>query len=101
MYAIRSYYDLTLAMAITEPGCGSDPSQVQTTAVLDPATDEWVLDGEKIFVTTGCRAEGVVLWATIDNRITSYNVCYTKLLRRASRRVKSATAAASCASAIQ
>jgi acyl-CoA dehydrogenase len=57
---------LTLAMAITEPGCGSDPSQVQTTAVLDPATDEWILDGEKIFVTTGCRAEGVVLWATID-----------------------------------
>jgi acyl-CoA dehydrogenase len=57
---------LTLAMAITEPGCGSDPAQVQTTAVLDPATDEWVLNGEKIFVTTGCRAEGVVLWATID-----------------------------------
>jgi acyl-CoA dehydrogenase len=57
---------LTLAMAITEPGCGSDPSQVQTSAVLDPATDEWVLNGEKIFVTTGCRAEGVVLWATID-----------------------------------
>ena len=56
----------TLAMAITEPGCGSDPSQVQTTAVLDPATDEWVLNGEKIFVTTGCRADGVVLWATID-----------------------------------
>jgi acyl-CoA dehydrogenase len=55
---------LTLAMAITEPGCGSDPSQVQTTAVLDG--DEWVLRGEKIFVTTGCRAEGVVVWATID-----------------------------------
>ena len=28
--------------------------------------DEWVLNGEKIFVTTGCRAEGVVVWATID-----------------------------------
>jgi acyl-CoA dehydrogenase len=55
---------LTLAMAITEPGCGSDPSQVQTTAVLDG--DEWVLNGEKIFVTTGCRAEGVVVWATLD-----------------------------------
>ncbi len=55
---------LTLSMAITEPGCGSDPSQVQTTAVLDG--DEWVLNGEKIFVTTGCRADGVVLWATID-----------------------------------
>ena len=33
------------------------PSRVQTTAVLDG--DEWVINGEKIFVTTGCRAEGV------------------------------------------
>ncbi|MFQ5697166.1 MAG: acyl-CoA dehydrogenase family protein [Myxococcota bacterium] len=55
---------LTLAMAITEPGCGSDSKAIQTTAVLDG--DEWVLNGEKIFVTTGCRAEGVVVWATID-----------------------------------
>jgi acyl-CoA dehydrogenase len=62
----KKWGGLTLAMAITEPGCGSDPSQVQTTAVLDPATNEWVLNGEKIFVTTGCRAEGVVVWATID-----------------------------------
>jgi acyl-CoA dehydrogenase len=56
----------TLAMAITEPGCGSDPSLVQTSAVLDEKTNEWVINGEKIFVTTGCRADGVVLWATID-----------------------------------
>jgi acyl-CoA dehydrogenase len=57
---------LTLAMAITEPGCGSDPSLVSTTAVLDEDAGEWVVNGEKIFVTTGCRAEGVVIWATID-----------------------------------
>jgi acyl-CoA dehydrogenase len=56
--------DLTLAMAITEPGCGSDPSRLTMTAVLDD--DEWVLNGEKIFVTTGCRADGVVVWASID-----------------------------------
>jgi len=55
---------LTLSMAITEPGCGSDPSKVQTSAVLDG--DEWVINGEKIFVTTGCRCEGVIIWATID-----------------------------------
>ncbi len=55
---------LTLAMAITEPGCGSDPSLVRTSATLDG--DHWVLNGEKIFVTTGCRADGVVVWATID-----------------------------------
>jgi len=56
----------TLAMAITEPGCGSDPSKVETTAQLDEETNEWILNGEKIFVTTGCRATGVVVWATVD-----------------------------------
>jgi acyl-CoA dehydrogenase len=56
--------NLILAMAITEPGCGSDPSQIRTTAQLDG--DQWVINGEKIFVTTGCRADGVVVWATID-----------------------------------
>ncbi len=60
----KRWGDMLLAMAITEPGCGSDPSRVQTTARLDG--DEWVLNGEKIFVTTGCRCDGVVVWATID-----------------------------------
>ncbi len=53
-----------LAMAITEPGCGSDSKAIKTTARLQG--DHWVLDGEKIFVTTGIRAEGVVVWATTD-----------------------------------
>jgi len=61
---IAKWGHLILAMAITEPGCGSDPSQVRTTATLDG--DHWVLNGEKIFVTTGCRADGVVVWATLD-----------------------------------
>ncbi|MFP6624694.1 MAG: acyl-CoA dehydrogenase family protein [Myxococcota bacterium] len=60
----KKWSHLMLSMAITEPCCGSDPSMVSTTAVLDG--DEWVLNGEKIFVTTGIRAGGVVLWATID-----------------------------------
>ena len=53
-----------LSMANTEPGCGSDSKAIQTTAELDG--NEWVLNGEKIFVTTGIRAEGCVVWATID-----------------------------------
>ncbi len=61
---VAKWGHLILAMAITEPGCGSDPSMVRTTAALDG--DHWVLNGEKIFVTTGCRAEGVVVWATLD-----------------------------------
>ena len=55
---------LLLAMAVTEPGCGSDPSMITSRAVADG--DEWVLNGEKIFVTTGLRAAGVVVWATVD-----------------------------------
>ena len=57
------------AMAITEPGCGSDTSAIQTTAVRDG--DEWVLNGTKVFCTNGALAldesDGlVVVWATVD-----------------------------------
>jgi acyl-CoA dehydrogenase len=52
------------AMAITEPDCGSDSAAIRTTAVLDG--DDYVLNGEKIFVTSGERADAVVVWATLD-----------------------------------
>jgi acyl-CoA dehydrogenase len=59
------------AMAMTEPGAGSDTSAIQTTAYLDEATQEWVLNGEKIFCTSGGLALNesnglVVVWATVD-----------------------------------
>ena len=59
------------AMAITESGAGSDNSAMRTTATLDPETNEWVLNGEKIFITNGKLAleesDGVcVVWATVD-----------------------------------
>ena len=52
------------AMAITEPGFGSDSAAVSTTAKLDG--DEYVINGEKIFVTAGSRASHIVVWATLD-----------------------------------
>lgn len=52
------------AMAITEPEAGSDAFSLVTTAELDG--DEWVLNGEKIFVTAADRSELVIVWATID-----------------------------------
>jgi acyl-CoA dehydrogenase len=52
------------AMAITEPEAGSDSAAIRTTARLDG--DEYVLNGEKIFVTSGERAELIVVWATLD-----------------------------------
>ncbi len=54
------------AMAITEPEAGSDSAAIRTTAVLDEATGEYVLNGEKIYVTSGERADLVVVWATLD-----------------------------------
>jgi acyl-CoA dehydrogenase len=52
------------AMAITEPEAGSDSAAIRTTAELDG--DEYVLNGEKIFVTSGDRAELIVVWASLD-----------------------------------
>ncbi len=52
------------AMAITEPEAGSDSAAIRTTARLDG--DEYVLNGEKIYVTSGDRAELIVVWATVD-----------------------------------
>lgn len=59
------------AMAMTEPQAGSDVSAIQATAELDEETNEWVLNGEKIYVTAGHKAleesNGfIVVWATID-----------------------------------
>jgi butyryl-CoA dehydrogenase len=42
---------------MSEPGCGSDVSAIKTKAVLDG--DEWVVDGQKMWLTNGSRA-GVV-----------------------------------------
>ncbi|MGZ5401556.1 MAG: acyl-CoA dehydrogenase family protein [Aeromicrobium sp.] len=55
------------AMAITEPSTGSDSAAITTTAVKDG--DHYVLNGEKIFVTSGERADSVVVWATLDKSL--------------------------------
>ncbi len=55
------------SMAITEPSFGSDSAAVSTTAVLDG--DEYVINGEKIYVTSGERSDCVVVWATLDKSL--------------------------------
>jgi acyl-CoA dehydrogenase len=59
------------AMAITEPGAGSDNSAMETTATFDEETNEWVLNGQKIFITSGKLALDesnglVIVWATVN-----------------------------------
>lgn len=61
------------AMAITEPGAGSDNSAMSTSATFDEETNEWVLNGEKIFITSGKLAleesNGlVIVWATVNKQ---------------------------------
>ena len=55
------------AMAITEPGFGSDSAAVRTTAIRDG--DEYIINGEKIYVTSGERADCVVVWASVDRSL--------------------------------
>ncbi len=62
------------AMAMTEPQAGSDTGNIQTTATFDPNTNEWILNGQKIFCTSGKLAleesDGlVVVWATVDKKV--------------------------------
>jgi alkylation response protein AidB-like acyl-CoA dehydrogenase len=52
------------AFALTEPGAGSDPAAMTTTAVLDGG--EWILNGSKIFITSGSFAGVFVVWAVTD-----------------------------------
>lgn len=64
---LQRFGKLWAAMAITEPGAGSDSAAITTTAVKDG--DHYILNGEKIFVTAGERADAVVVWATLDKSL--------------------------------
>jgi acyl-CoA dehydrogenase len=55
------------SMAITEPNCGSDSSAITTTARKEG--DFYILNGEKIYVTSGERSNAVVVWATLDKEV--------------------------------
>jgi len=52
------------AFGLTEPGAGSDPASMTTTAFLDG--DTWVLNGSKIFITSASCAGVFVVWAITD-----------------------------------
>lgn len=56
--------DSICAMAITEPGAGSDAASISTTARLDG--DRWVLNGTKHFISDGDIADYVIVMALTD-----------------------------------
>src|SRR5215207_4966798 len=54
------------AFCVSEPDAGSDVSALRTRAVYDEATDEWVLDGTKAWITNGGIADVHVVVAAVD-----------------------------------
>lgn len=57
--------DVVGAIAMTEPGSGSDLAALRTTAVRDG--DDWVINGSKIFITNGLLADLVIVCAKTDS----------------------------------
>jgi acyl-CoA dehydrogenase len=57
--------DETIAIALTEPIGGSDPAAIRTTATWDDKTGEWIIDGEKIFITYASSCEAALVLARI------------------------------------
>ncbi|MBK9976168.1 MAG: acyl-CoA dehydrogenase family protein [Planctomycetes bacterium] len=47
--------------ALTEPGAGSDPAGMRTTAIRKG--DKWVINGTKIYITNGSVAKIAIVWA--------------------------------------
>jgi acyl-CoA dehydrogenase len=60
---IEKWKNHTIAIAITEPGAGSDPANIRTTATFDRETDEWVLNGEKIFISQAESADAAMVFS--------------------------------------
>ena len=59
------------AFGLTEPGAGTDAQGQQTKAVFDEATNEWVLNGSKCFITNGKYADVYIVIAVtgkVENR---------------------------------
>ena len=58
--------ELIAAIAMTEPGAGSDLQGIRTTARYEPHTDCYVLNGQKTFISNGILADLVVVVAKTD-----------------------------------
>jgi glutaryl-CoA dehydrogenase len=57
---------------LTEPDAGSDPGAMRTRARRDG--DDWILHGQKMWITNGSLAEVAVVWAATDDGIRGFLV---------------------------
>lgn len=59
------------AFALTEPGVGSDPANMLTTATPSDDGKSWILNGEKLWCTNGTRADLMVVMARTPDRVVN------------------------------
>ena len=64
--------DLIGCFGLTEPDSGSDPGSMRTTARKDG--DDWILNGAKMWITSGSIADVAVVWAKTDEGVQGFLV---------------------------
>ncbi len=64
--------DLIGCFGLTEPDSGSDPGSMRTTAKKDG--DDWILNGSKMWITSGSIADVAVVWAKTDDGVQGFLV---------------------------
>ena len=64
--------EATGCFGLTEPGFGSNPAGMRTTAARDGS--QWILNGEKTWITNGSVADVAVVWARADDGIRGFLV---------------------------
>src|SRR5216117_2234506 len=70
-YLPRLAHGAISAFALTEPGVGSDPAAMETTAVPSPDGQAWILNGEKLWCTNGTKAELLVVMAKTPSKVVN------------------------------
>ena len=64
--------EATGCFGLTEPGFGSNPAGMRTTAIKDGS--QWILNGEKTWITNGSLADVSIVWARADDGIRGFLV---------------------------
>ncbi|HMW45649.1 MAG TPA: acyl-CoA dehydrogenase family protein, partial [Solirubrobacterales bacterium] len=64
--------DLIGCFGLTEPDSGSDPGSMRTTAKKDG--EDWILNGSKMWITSGSIADVAVVWAKTDDGVQGFLV---------------------------
>ena len=74
--------DLKLgAFAASEPDAGSDVAGYRTRAVYDEATDEWILNGTKAWITNGGIADIHVVIGVVDPELRAKDMLHSSFLQ--------------------